>query len=97
MKLLPLPTRHAFSQHRLAVKTARRIPFWLEITLVLVVKVVLLFFLWRQFFAHPQTKHMLLPATTVQQHFFTRSDGNGLQASPHQASNPANEVKHGTD
>jgi hypothetical protein len=94
----PLSARQALHQaNQRSVKTLRRMPLWLEITLVLLVKVVLLFFLWQQFFSHPQTKHMLLPAATVQQHFFTLPKGNGQQASQPQASNPSNEVKHGTD
>jgi hypothetical protein len=95
---LPLSASQALQQaNRRTAKTLRRMPLWLEIALVLVTKAVLLFVLWQQFFSHPQAKHMLLPAATVQQHFFALPNGNGQQASQPQASNPSNEVKHGTD
>lgn len=56
----------------LGKKTSRTgLPLWLEIALVLLIKVVLLFFLWKLFFSHPQTKHMVLPAPVVEQHFLS--------------------------
>lgn len=52
----------------LFTKTTRTgLPLWLEIALVLVIKVALLFFLWKLFFSHPQTRHMALPTPVVEQ------------------------------
>ncbi|HJV02414.1 MAG TPA: hypothetical protein VJ752_17895 [Burkholderiaceae bacterium] len=50
--------------------TARRrsLPLWLAISLALLLKGALLFWLWHAFFAHPQAKHMRMPAAQVQQH-----------------------------
>lgn len=56
------------SLHR---STPRGLPLWLEIALVLLIKVVALFFLWKTFFSHPQTKHMALPTPAVEQHLLT--------------------------
>lgn len=56
----------------LFTKTARTgLPLWLEIALVLVIKVALLFFLWKLFFSHPQTRHMALPTPVVEQHLLS--------------------------
>lgn len=48
--------------------TRRGLPLWLEIALVLLIKLAALYFLWQAFFSHPQTKHMALPTATVEQH-----------------------------
>jgi hypothetical protein len=53
-------------------KTSRTgLPLWLEIVGILVIKVVLLFFLWKASFSHPQTKHMVLPTPVVEQHLLS--------------------------
>jgi hypothetical protein len=45
-----------------------RLPFALAITLVLVLKVVLLFMLYKAFFSTPQVKKMRMPTAQVEQH-----------------------------
>lgn len=45
-----------------------RLPFALAITLVLVVKAVLLFMLYKAFFSTPQVKKMRMPTAQVEQH-----------------------------
>lgn len=56
----------------LSKKTSRSdLPLWLEIALVLLIKVALLFLLWKAFFSHPQAKHMLLPTPLVEQHLLS--------------------------
>jgi hypothetical protein len=53
-------------------KTTRRgLPLWLEIVLVLLIKLTALFILWKAFFSHPQTKHMALPTPAVEQHLLS--------------------------
>jgi hypothetical protein len=43
------------------------------ITVALVIKMAILALLWKVFFSEPQTKHMLLPASQVEQHLFASS------------------------
>ncbi|CUI04031.1 cytochrome oxidase putative small subunit CydP [Massilia antarctica] len=45
-----------------------RLPFALAITLVLVLKAVLLFMLYKAFFSTPQVKKMRMPTVQVEQH-----------------------------
>lgn len=45
-----------------------RLPFALAITLVLVLKVALLFALYKAFFSAPQVKKMRMPTANVEQH-----------------------------
>ncbi|ATQ78134.1 hypothetical protein CR152_29200 [Massilia violaceinigra] len=45
-----------------------RLPFALAITLVLVLKVVILFMLHKAFFSTPQVKKMRMPTAQVEQH-----------------------------
>ncbi len=45
-----------------------RLPFALTITLVLIVKVALLFLMYKAFFAAPQAKKMRMPTAQVEQH-----------------------------
>ena len=45
-----------------------RLPFALAITLVLVLKVVILFMLYKAFFSTPQVKKMRMPTAQVEQH-----------------------------
>lgn len=71
------------SLHR---RTRRGLPLWLEITLVLLIKLAALFFLWQAFFSHPQTRHMALPTPAVEQHLLSApqspSHSPSLPASP---------------
>ena len=48
-----------------------RLPLPVEITLILVVKLALLFILWKLFFSEPQTKKMRMPTDLVEQHFLS--------------------------
>ncbi|UOD28160.1 hypothetical protein INH39_22195 [Massilia violaceinigra] len=45
-----------------------RLPFALAITLVLVLKAVILFMLYKAFFSTPQVKKMRMPTAQVEQH-----------------------------
>ena len=45
-----------------------RLPFALAITLALIVKLALLFVLYKAFFAAPQVKKMRMPIAKVEQH-----------------------------
>jgi hypothetical protein len=58
-----------FSQ--LGKTTRRGLPLWLEIALVLLIKLIALFILWKAFFSYPQTKHMALPTPVVEQHLLS--------------------------
>ncbi len=49
-------------------KRLTRLPLALEITLILVVKVALLFVLWKLCFSQPQVKKMRMPTNQVEQH-----------------------------
>ena len=71
-----------FSQ--LGKTTRRGLPLWLEIVLVLLIKLIALFILWKAFFSHPQTKHMALPTPAVEQHLL--SPKSAIPATP---ANPA--------
>ncbi|WP_295748692.1 cytochrome oxidase putative small subunit CydP [Undibacterium sp.] len=53
---------------RLSKSTSRGLPLWLEILVVLLIKLIALYFLRAAFFSQPQTKHMRLPTPTVEQH-----------------------------
>ncbi|CAN5755073.1 hypothetical protein BH11PSE12_BH11PSE12_30190 [soil metagenome] len=46
-------------------------PLWLEIMLILMMKVGLLFLLWNAFFSRPETRHMALPVPKVEQHLLS--------------------------
>lgn len=52
-------------------KRFTRLPLALEITLILIVKIVLLTLLWKAFFSEPQIKKMRMPTELVEQHFLT--------------------------
>ncbi|QRX82782.1 cytochrome oxidase putative small subunit CydP [Glaciimonas sp. PAMC28666] len=52
-------------------KSWSRLPLWVEISLIVVVKLALLFILWKLFFSAPQTKKMRMPTDLVEQHFLT--------------------------
>ncbi|MDP5007759.1 MAG: hypothetical protein NWQ13_01865 [Glaciimonas sp.] len=61
-------------------KRLTRLPLALEITLILVVKIALLFVLYKLCFSQPQVKKMRMPTALVEQHFL----------SPPQAHSPSN-------
>lgn len=74
-----------FSTKVLLKKTRHTgLPLWVEISLILLVKIALLFGLWKFFFSHPQTNHMSLPKPVVEEHFLSAhsatSKPNALQA-----------------
>ncbi|HZW12369.1 MAG TPA: hypothetical protein VFF81_04155 [Noviherbaspirillum sp.] len=48
-----------------------RLPFALEITLALVLKLAILSLLWNAFFSSPQTTKMALPPAKVEQHLLS--------------------------
>ncbi|MBB5201306.1 cytochrome oxidase putative small subunit CydP [Glaciimonas immobilis] len=48
-----------------------RLPLAVEITLIVIIKLALLFVLWKLFFSEPQTKKMRMPTDLVEQHFLT--------------------------
>ncbi|MFZ6657880.1 cytochrome oxidase putative small subunit CydP [Undibacterium sp. TJN19] len=49
----------------------KRLPLWLEITLAICIKVLILSLLWNAFFSRPQTRHMRLPAEKMEQHLLS--------------------------
>ncbi|MCH8618452.1 cytochrome oxidase putative small subunit CydP [Undibacterium sp. TS12] len=56
----------------------KRLPLWMEIVLVLIVKVAILTLLWHAFFSRPQTKHMRLPADRLEQHLLGAGSHSSL-------------------
>lgn len=48
-----------------------RLPLAVEITIIVIIKLALLFVLWKLFFSEPQTKKMRMPTALVEQHFLT--------------------------
>jgi len=48
----------------------RRLPFAVEVALAVLIKLLLLAWLWNAFFSAPQTKKMRLPTAQVEQHLF---------------------------
>jgi len=44
---------------------------WLEISLILCLKVLAIFVLWKLFFSQPTTKKMRLPTPVVEQHLLS--------------------------
>jgi hypothetical protein len=78
------------------IKRSQRtgLPLWLEIVLILLIKIAILFGLWKAFFSHPQTKHMALPLPIVEQHFLTPSTSISAPKIP---SPSHNEAPHGSD
>jgi hypothetical protein len=51
--------------------TRTGLPLWLEITMIIIIKLVSIFLLWKLFFSHPSTKKMRLPTAVVEQHLLT--------------------------
>ena len=70
------------------------LPLWLEIVLVLLIKIAVLFGIWKAFFSHPQTKHMALPLPVVEQHFLTPTPSI---SKPKISPQSLNEAPHGSD
>ena len=54
-----------------------RLPLAVEITLVLLLKIAIVFALWNAFFSQLQAKHMLLPITQVEQHLLANVADSG--------------------
>ncbi|MDY7579498.1 hypothetical protein RGU70_14360 [Herbaspirillum sp. RTI4] len=67
-----------------------KLPLWLEITLILIVKITLLTLLARTFFSEPQAKKMRMPTDLVEQHFLNEAPTPAVSV-PHHLSP---EVKH---
>ncbi|AZP14126.1 cytochrome oxidase putative small subunit CydP [Undibacterium parvum] len=65
---------------RLSKSTSRGLPLWLEILVVLLIKLIALYFLRAAFFSQPQAKHMRLPTPMVEQHLL--SPGTAKPAYP---------------
>jgi hypothetical protein len=51
------------------MRLPKRIPLWQEITVVLLIKVALLFVIWKCFFSQPVAKHMLVPQPMLSERF----------------------------
>ncbi len=67
----------------LTQKTARTgLPLWLEISLILIIKVASLFLLWKLFFAQPETKKMRIPTSKVEQHLLTTGSASSTSQHP---------------
>ncbi|MFC0350981.1 cytochrome oxidase putative small subunit CydP [Undibacterium danionis] len=58
------------AKHR---QTSTGLPLWLEISLILCLKVLAIFVLWKLFFSQPSTKKMRLPTPVVEQHLLSSS------------------------
>jgi len=70
----------------------QRLPFALAITLALALKLVLLFVLYKAFFAAPQVKKMRMPTARVEQHLLdapAAATASAGPAKPAAASAPA--------
>jgi len=50
-------------------------PLALEITLVLIIKLAIIFLLWKTFFSKPQAKKMLVPLPQMEQHLLSGTVG----------------------
>ena len=48
-----------------------RLPFAVEVMLAVLIKLLVLAWLWHTFFSAPQTKKMRLPTAQVEQHFLS--------------------------
>ncbi|MFZ6801243.1 cytochrome oxidase putative small subunit CydP [Undibacterium sp. Di24W] len=48
------------------------LPLWLEISLILCLKLLAIFILWKLFFSQPSTKKMRLPTPVVEQHLLSK-------------------------
>ncbi|MEB0010164.1 hypothetical protein QN379_23295 [Glaciimonas sp. Gout2] len=55
-----------------------RLPLAVEITIIVIIKLALLFVLWKLFFSEPQTKKMRMPSALVEQHFLTNRPASTL-------------------
>lgn len=65
-----------------------RLPFALAITLALVVKVALLYVLYKAFFAAPQVKKMRMPTAQVEQHLLSAPATPQVSPSPPSKAKP---------
>jgi hypothetical protein len=62
-----------------------RLPFAVEVALAVLIKLLLLAWLWNTFFSAPQTKKMRLPTAQVEQHLLSTSQV-GATTRPHSSS-----------
>ncbi|MCX7207230.1 MAG: hypothetical protein NT086_14845 [Proteobacteria bacterium] len=51
------------------MRIAKRLPLWQEITIVLLIKMALLFVIWKSFFSEPVAHKMLVPPTMMMERF----------------------------
>ena len=58
----------------------RRLPFAVEVALAVLIKLLLLLWLWHTFFSAPQTKKMRLPTAQVEQHVLSTPLSTPLSA-----------------
>ncbi|MQQ99988.1 cytochrome oxidase putative small subunit CydP [Glaciimonas soli] len=75
-------------------KRLTRLPLALEIALILVVKIALLFVLWKLCFSQPQVKKMRMPTNLVEQHFLSPSSPAIKPASSTRPSVITSEASH---
>ncbi|GGY20568.1 cytochrome oxidase putative small subunit CydP [Paludibacterium paludis] len=59
-------------------------PLWRDILLVLLIKSVMLYGLWKAFFSHPLAEHMTVPQSVVESHL-TAGSGSGNEGGSHVA------------
>ena len=76
-------------------------PLALEITLVVAVKIAIIFVLRQAFFANPQAKKMVVPAQQIERHFFAGAPSGIAANEADQASGNQShtepEKRHGAD
>lgn len=74
--------------------------FALEMTLVIAVKVAILYGLWFAFFANPLAKHMVVPADQINRHLIAIPQTEDASRNSSRKSLPShpsiNEVQHGS-
>jgi hypothetical protein len=53
------------------MRIAKHLPLWQEITIVLLIKMALLFVIWKSFFSEPVARHMLVPQSMIAERFIS--------------------------
>jgi hypothetical protein len=53
------------------MRITKHLPLWQEITIVLLIKIALLFVIWKSFFSQPVARHMLVPQSMVSERFIS--------------------------
>ncbi|NHQ86579.1 hypothetical protein HA050_10680 [Iodobacter sp. HSC-16F04] len=51
------------------MQISKRLPLWQEITIILLIKMALLFVIWKCFFSQPVARHMLVPQSMMTERF----------------------------